>query len=114
MNSWRAGWGLPLGSLSTRVSGPIRMASLPAASAEGESALGPHSRLPISNLASSLLQAIYAGVLWLFLLALLRLTWAGRSGCRPRLTIERLNWPFQLEDIHAPAVFVFHGEEEEG
>jgi pimeloyl-ACP methyl ester carboxylesterase len=28
-------------------------------------------------------------------------------------TIERLDWPFQLENIHAP-VLVFHGEEDGG
>jgi pimeloyl-ACP methyl ester carboxylesterase len=29
-------------------------------------------------------------------------------------TIERLDWPFKLEDIHAPTVLVFHGEDDTG
>lgn len=27
-------------------------------------------------------------------------------------TIERLDWPFDIEEIHAPTVLVFHGEED--
>jgi pimeloyl-ACP methyl ester carboxylesterase len=34
------------------------------------------------------------------------------EGITRDLTIERLDWPFELEDIHAPTVLVFHGEED--
>ncbi len=36
----------------------------------------------------------------------------GVEGMTRDLTIERLEWPFQLEEIHAPTVLVFHGEED--
>jgi len=38
----------------------------------------------------------------------------GAKGITRDLTIERLDWPFELEDIHAPTVLVFHGEEDAG
>lgn len=38
----------------------------------------------------------------------------GAEGWTREYTIERLNWPFKLEDIHAPTVLVFHGEEDRG
>ena len=38
----------------------------------------------------------------------------GAEGITRDLTIERLDWPFELEDIHAPTVLVFHGEEDPG
>jgi len=38
----------------------------------------------------------------------------GVEGWTREYTIERQDWPFQLEDIHAPAVLVIHGEEDRG
>ena len=38
----------------------------------------------------------------------------GAGGMTSDFTIERLDWPFELEDIHAPTVLVFHGEEDAG
>lgn len=38
----------------------------------------------------------------------------GAEGITRDLTIERRDWPFELEDIHAPKVLVFHGEEDAG
>ncbi len=38
----------------------------------------------------------------------------GAEGWTREYTIERLDWPFKLEDIHAPTVLVFHGEEDTG
>jgi pimeloyl-ACP methyl ester carboxylesterase len=38
----------------------------------------------------------------------------GAEGMTRDFTIERLDWPFELEDIHAPTVLVFHGEEDMG
>jgi pimeloyl-ACP methyl ester carboxylesterase len=38
----------------------------------------------------------------------------GARGVTRDFTIERLDWPFELEDIHAPTVLVFHGEEDGG
>jgi pimeloyl-ACP methyl ester carboxylesterase len=38
----------------------------------------------------------------------------GAQGWTREYTIERLEWPFKLEDIHAPSVLVFHGEEDKG
>jgi pimeloyl-ACP methyl ester carboxylesterase len=37
----------------------------------------------------------------------------GVEGMTRDFTIERLDWPFELEEIHAP-VLVFHGEEDRG
>jgi pimeloyl-ACP methyl ester carboxylesterase len=34
----------------------------------------------------------------------------GAEGWTHEYTIERLDWPFELERIHAPTVLVFHGE----
>ena len=36
------------------------------------------------------------------------------EGATRDFTIERLDWPFELEKIHAPTVLVFHGEEDNG
>jgi pimeloyl-ACP methyl ester carboxylesterase len=36
----------------------------------------------------------------------------GAEGITRDLTIERLDWPFELEEIHTPTVLVFHGEED--
>lgn len=36
----------------------------------------------------------------------------GVEGMTRDYTIERLDWPFELEAIHAPRVLVFHGEED--
>jgi pimeloyl-ACP methyl ester carboxylesterase len=36
------------------------------------------------------------------------------EGWTHEYTIERLDWPFKLEDIHAPTVLVFHGEDDTG
>jgi pimeloyl-ACP methyl ester carboxylesterase len=36
----------------------------------------------------------------------------GAEGMTRDLTIERLDWPFELEEIHTPTVLVFHGEED--
>jgi pimeloyl-ACP methyl ester carboxylesterase len=36
----------------------------------------------------------------------------GAEGWTLDFTIERLEWPFELEEIHAPMVLVFHGEED--
>jgi pimeloyl-ACP methyl ester carboxylesterase len=36
----------------------------------------------------------------------------GVEGLTRDFTIERLDWPFELEEIHAPTVLVFHGEED--
>jgi pimeloyl-ACP methyl ester carboxylesterase len=36
----------------------------------------------------------------------------GVEGLTRDFTIERLNWPFELEEIHAPKVLVFHGAED--
>jgi pimeloyl-ACP methyl ester carboxylesterase len=38
----------------------------------------------------------------------------GAEGITRDLTIERREWPFELEDIHAPKVLIFHGEEDAG
>ena len=38
----------------------------------------------------------------------------GAEGWTREYTIERQDWPFKLEDIHAPKVLVFHGEEDRG
>jgi len=38
----------------------------------------------------------------------------GAEGWTHEFTMERLDWPFKLEDIHAPRVLVFHGEEDRG
>jgi len=38
----------------------------------------------------------------------------GAEGAAHDFTIERLDWPFELEEIHAPTVLVFHGEEDAG
>lgn len=38
----------------------------------------------------------------------------GAEGWTHEYTIERLDWPFKLENIHAPTVLVFHGEEDRG
>jgi pimeloyl-ACP methyl ester carboxylesterase len=36
----------------------------------------------------------------------------GAEGVTHEYTIERLNWPFALEDIQSPTVLVFHGAED--
>ncbi|MCP4541374.1 MAG: alpha/beta hydrolase [Chloroflexi bacterium] len=36
----------------------------------------------------------------------------GAQGVTRDHTIERLEWPFELEEIHTPTVLVFHGEED--
>ena len=36
------------------------------------------------------------------------------EGMTRDFTIERLDWPFELKEIHAPTVLVFHGEEDLG
>jgi pimeloyl-ACP methyl ester carboxylesterase len=36
----------------------------------------------------------------------------GAEGMTRDFTIERLDWPFEFEEIHAPTVLVFHGEED--
>lgn len=38
----------------------------------------------------------------------------GAEGTAHDFTIERLDWPFELEEIHAPTVLVIHGEEDAG
>jgi len=38
----------------------------------------------------------------------------GAEGATRDYTLERLDWPFELEEIHAPTVLVFHGEEDKG
>ncbi|MFC2037019.1 alpha/beta fold hydrolase [Chloroflexota bacterium] len=38
----------------------------------------------------------------------------GAEGWTREYTIERLDWPFKLEDIHAPTVLAIHGEEDRG
>ncbi len=38
----------------------------------------------------------------------------GVEGMTRDFTIERQGWPFKLEEIHAPKVLVFHGEEDMG
>jgi len=38
----------------------------------------------------------------------------GPEGVTREYTIERIDWPFKLEDIHTPTVLVFHGEEDTG
>lgn len=38
----------------------------------------------------------------------------GAKGLTHEYTIERLDWPFELEEIHTPTVLVFHGEEDTG
>lgn len=38
----------------------------------------------------------------------------GAEGWTREYTIERLDWPFKLEDIGAPTVMVFHGEDDRG
>jgi pimeloyl-ACP methyl ester carboxylesterase len=38
----------------------------------------------------------------------------GAEGTTHDFTIERLDWPFELEEIHAPTVLVIHGEEDGG
>ena len=36
----------------------------------------------------------------------------GVEGMTRDLTLERLEWPFALEEIHSPTVLVFHGDED--
>lgn len=36
----------------------------------------------------------------------------GAQGITRDFTIERIDWPFDLEEIHGPTVLVFHGEED--
>jgi pimeloyl-ACP methyl ester carboxylesterase len=36
----------------------------------------------------------------------------GVEGLTRDFTIERLNWPFEFEEIHTPTVLVFHGDED--
>jgi len=36
----------------------------------------------------------------------------GAEGVTHEYTIERLDWPFEYEEIHTPTVLVFHGEED--
>ncbi len=36
------------------------------------------------------------------------------KGATRDFTVERLDWPFEFENIHAPTVLVFHGEEDNG
>jgi pimeloyl-ACP methyl ester carboxylesterase len=36
----------------------------------------------------------------------------GVEGLTRDFTIERLDWPFELEEIHTPTVLVFHGDED--
>jgi pimeloyl-ACP methyl ester carboxylesterase len=36
----------------------------------------------------------------------------GAEGITHEYTIERLDWPFSLEDIQTPTVLVFHGAED--
>ena len=38
----------------------------------------------------------------------------GAEGTAHDFTIERLDWPFELEEIHSPTVLVIHGEEDFG
>ncbi|MFC1888240.1 alpha/beta fold hydrolase [Thermodesulfobacteriota bacterium] len=38
----------------------------------------------------------------------------GAEGATRDFTIERLDWPFELEEIHGPTVLVFHGAEDAG
>jgi pimeloyl-ACP methyl ester carboxylesterase len=38
----------------------------------------------------------------------------GVDGWTREFTMERLDWPFKLEDVRAPSVLVFHGEEDRG
>jgi pimeloyl-ACP methyl ester carboxylesterase len=38
----------------------------------------------------------------------------GAEGATHDFTIERLDWPFELEEIQAPTVLVIHGEEDWG
>jgi pimeloyl-ACP methyl ester carboxylesterase len=38
----------------------------------------------------------------------------GAEGWTREYTIERVHWPFKLEDIHIPTVLVFHGSEDTG
>jgi hypothetical protein len=38
----------------------------------------------------------------------------GVAGPTRDFTIERLEWPFELEEISAPVVLVFHGEKDGG
>jgi pimeloyl-ACP methyl ester carboxylesterase len=38
----------------------------------------------------------------------------GAEGPTRDFTIERVDWPFELEEIHAPTVLVFHGEDDKG
>jgi pimeloyl-ACP methyl ester carboxylesterase len=38
----------------------------------------------------------------------------GAKGWTRDYTIERLSWPFDLQEIHAPRVLLFHGEEDGG
>jgi pimeloyl-ACP methyl ester carboxylesterase len=38
----------------------------------------------------------------------------GAEGWTREYTIERQDWPFRLEDIYAPTVLMFHGEEDRG
>jgi pimeloyl-ACP methyl ester carboxylesterase len=38
----------------------------------------------------------------------------GAEGWTREYIIERLDWPFKLDDIHAPTVLVFHGEDDPG
>jgi pimeloyl-ACP methyl ester carboxylesterase len=36
----------------------------------------------------------------------------GTKGWTREFTIERLDWPFKLEEIHTPTVLVFHGDDD--
>jgi len=38
----------------------------------------------------------------------------GAEGATRDYTLERVDWPFELEEIHAPTVLVFHGEDDKG
>jgi len=38
----------------------------------------------------------------------------GAAGATRDYTLERVDWPFKLEDIHTPTVLVFHGEDDKG
>jgi pimeloyl-ACP methyl ester carboxylesterase len=49
-----------------------------------------------------------------FIASLVEALRQGAEGWTHEYTIERLEWPFKLEDIHAPTVLVFHGEEDSG
>ena len=38
----------------------------------------------------------------------------GAEGATRDYTLERVDWPFELEEIHAPTVLVFHGADDKG